>query len=136
MSLGVILGCGLAEFRDGDGKRHEGTERLYRILVSEAAYLIWKIRNERVINRDGAPATEQEIINKWHYHINHRLQVDKILANRPPEGKKSALAPKKVLETWSGILAEEGTMPENWLREPRVLVGGRETQTRPDSGIG
>ncbi|KAJ7876991.1 hypothetical protein B0H13DRAFT_1893459 [Mycena leptocephala] len=39
-SLGVILGCGLAEFRDGDGKRHEGTERLYRILVSEAAYLI------------------------------------------------------------------------------------------------
>ncbi|KAJ7835418.1 hypothetical protein B0H13DRAFT_1652638, partial [Mycena leptocephala] len=135
-SLGVILGCGLAEFRDGDGKRHEGTERLYRILVSEAAYLIWKIRNERVINRDGAPATEQEIINKWHYHINHRLQVDKILANRPPEGKKSALAPKKVLETWSGILAEEGTMPENWLREPRVLVGGRATQTRPDSGIG
>ncbi|KAJ7844549.1 hypothetical protein B0H13DRAFT_2286348 [Mycena leptocephala] len=135
-SLGVILGCGLAEFRNGDGKRHEGTERLYRILVSEAAYLIWKIRNERVINRDGAPATEQEIINKWHYHINHRLQVDKILANRPPEGKKSALAPKKVLETWSGILAEEGMMPENWLREPRVLVGGRATQTRPDSGIG
>ncbi|KAJ7909726.1 hypothetical protein B0H13DRAFT_1877425 [Mycena leptocephala] len=131
---GMILGCGLAEFRDGDGKRHEGTERLYQIL--EAAYLIWKIRNERVINRDGAPATDQEIINKWHYHINHRLQVDKILANCPPEEKKSALAPKKVLETWSGILAEEGTMPENWLREPRVLVGGRAMQTRPDSGIG
>ena len=111
-------------------------ERLYWILISEAAYLIWKIRNEHVINRDGAPATEQEIINRWNYHINHRLQVDKTLANRPPEGKKSALAPKKVLETWSGILAEEGTMPENWLREPRVLVGGRAMQTRPDSGIG
>ncbi|KAJ7824831.1 hypothetical protein B0H13DRAFT_1658299 [Mycena leptocephala] len=135
-TLGVILGCGLAELRNDDGKRDEGAERLYRILVSEAAYLIWKIRNERVINRDGAPATEQEILNKWNYHINHRLQVDIILANRPPEGKKSALAPKVVLETWSGTLDKEGTMPENWLREPRVLVGGRATQTRPDSGIG
>ncbi|KAJ7842588.1 hypothetical protein B0H13DRAFT_2239369 [Mycena leptocephala] len=126
-SLGVILGCGLAEFRD---------KRLYRIMISEAAYLIWKIRNERVINRDRTPATEQEIINKWNYHINHRLQVDIILANRPPEGKRSTLVPKKVLETWSGTLDREGAMPENWLREPRVLVGGRATQTQPDSGIG
>ncbi|KAJ7840874.1 hypothetical protein B0H13DRAFT_1649404 [Mycena leptocephala] len=104
--------------------------------VSEAAYLIWKIRNEHVINRDAAPATEQEIINRWNYHINHRLQVDIVLANRPAEGKRSALAPRKVLETWSGLLDQEDMMPENWLREPRVLVGGRATQTRPDSGIG
>ncbi|KAJ7827562.1 hypothetical protein B0H13DRAFT_1656855, partial [Mycena leptocephala] len=124
------------EFRDSDGRRNEGTERLYRILISEAAYLIWKIRNEHVINWDGTPATEQEIINKWNYHINHRLQADVILANWPPEGKRSVLAPKKVLETWSVTLDREGMMPENWLREPRVLVGGRATQTQPDSGIG
>jgi ribonuclease HI len=49
-TLGLILGCGLAEFRATDGKRDEGAERLYRILMSEAAYLIWRIRNECVID--------------------------------------------------------------------------------------
>jgi ribonuclease HI len=113
----MILGCGLADFRDDNGKRDEGAERLYRILVSEAAYLIWKIRNEHIINQDGDPATEQERINKWNYHINHRLQVDVTLANCPLEGKKPVLAHK------SGTLDREGMMPDNWLREPRVLVG-------------
>ncbi|KAJ7896843.1 hypothetical protein B0H13DRAFT_1504969, partial [Mycena leptocephala] len=105
------------------GKRDNGAERLYRILMSEAAYLIWKIRNEHVINQDGEPATEQEIVNKWHYHINYRLKVDTTLAICPSKGKKPTLAPKKVLETWSGILDNEGAMPDNWLRDPRVLVG-------------
>ncbi|KAJ7835765.1 hypothetical protein B0H13DRAFT_2240059 [Mycena leptocephala] len=122
LSLGIILGSGLAEFRTGDGKRDEGAERLFRILMSEAAYLIWRIRNERVIDRDGKPATEQEIINRWYYQINYRLKVDVTLAIRPPEGKKPALAPKRVLETWSGTLDNEGAMPANWLRDPRVLT--------------
>ncbi|KAJ6528047.1 hypothetical protein B0H19DRAFT_1334165, partial [Mycena capillaripes] len=135
-SLGVILGSGLAEFRNGDGKRDEGAERLYRILMSEAAYLIWRLRNERVIQRDGEPATEQEIVNRLNYQVNYRLQVDTTMANRPSEGKKPALAPKRVLETWSGILDNESGMPANWLREPRVLVGGRATQIQPNNGIG
>ncbi|KAJ7929772.1 hypothetical protein B0H13DRAFT_1549275, partial [Mycena leptocephala] len=83
----------------------------------------WRLRNERVIDRDGEPASEQEIINRWNYHINYRLQVDITLANRRPDGKKPALAPKKILDTWSGTLDDEGKMPANWLREPRVLVG-------------
>ncbi|KAJ6453427.1 hypothetical protein C8R47DRAFT_929604, partial [Mycena vitilis] len=49
VSLGTILGCGLAEFRDEEGKVKRGTQRLYRILMSESAYLIWKLRNDRVI---------------------------------------------------------------------------------------
>jgi ribonuclease HI len=137
LSLGGILGSGLAEFRTEDGKKDEGAERLYRILMSEAAYLIWRLRNERVIDRDGEPASEQEIINRWNYHINYRLQVDITLANRRPDGKKPALAPKKILDTWSGTLDDEGKMPANWLREPRVLVGSRATHsTRPNNGIG
>ncbi|KAJ7222341.1 hypothetical protein GGX14DRAFT_352764, partial [Mycena pura] len=50
VSLGTILGCGLAEFRDGSGKLDQGTRRLYRILMSESAYLIWRLRNEHVID--------------------------------------------------------------------------------------
>ncbi|KAJ7853205.1 hypothetical protein B0H13DRAFT_1643113, partial [Mycena leptocephala] len=71
--LGSILGCGLAEVRDEKGKINRGTQRLYRVLMSESAYLIWKLRNDRVISREGEPATEDEIINKWKFAINQRL---------------------------------------------------------------
>ncbi|KAJ6611807.1 hypothetical protein B0H10DRAFT_1653032, partial [Mycena sp. CBHHK59/15] len=122
VSLGTDLGCGLAEFRDG-GKIARGAQRLYRILMSESAYLIWRLRNDRVVARDGEPATEDEIINKWKFAVNQRLQMDKLLANRPRKGKRPALAPKLVLETWSNTLDNERSLPTDWLREPRVLVG-------------
>ncbi|KAJ7921989.1 hypothetical protein B0H13DRAFT_1604036 [Mycena leptocephala] len=102
-----------------------GTQRLYRILMSESAYLIWKLRNDRVISRDGEPTTEDEITNKWKFAMNQRLQVDRTLANRPIKGKCPALAPRLVLETWSDTLDEESSLLANWLQEPRVLVGSR-----------
>jgi ribonuclease HI len=140
LSLGVILGCGLAEFRDDRGKIKEGTQRLYRIIMSESAYLIWRLRNERRISRNGMPASEEEIMNKWKYTINQRLQVDITLANRPRKGKHPALASQLVLTTWSGTLDNEQNLPANWLREPRVLVGSRAfLQTHPrrrSRGIG
>ncbi|KAJ7780648.1 hypothetical protein DFH07DRAFT_765167 [Mycena maculata] len=52
VSFGTILGCGLAEFCDENGKAKRGTQRLYQILISESAYLIWKLCNDRVISRD------------------------------------------------------------------------------------
>ncbi|KAJ6628310.1 hypothetical protein B0H10DRAFT_1778274 [Mycena sp. CBHHK59/15] len=125
LSLGAILGCGLAEFHNERGKIEQGTQRLYRILISESAFVIWKLRNDRRISRNGMPASEEEINNKWKYAINQRQQVDITLANRPPRGKHPALAPQLVLSTWSGILDNERNLPANWLREPRVLVGSR-----------
>jgi hypothetical protein len=47
------------------------------------------------------------------------------LANRPRKGKRPALAPKLVLETWSNTLDNERSLPADWLWEPRVLVGNR-----------
>ncbi|KAJ7754195.1 hypothetical protein DFH07DRAFT_743908 [Mycena maculata] len=70
LSLGIILGCRLAEFRDENGKLKRGSQRLYQILISEPAYLNWKLQNDRVISRDGTPASEEEIMNKWKY-IHH-----------------------------------------------------------------
>ncbi|KAJ7778039.1 hypothetical protein DFH07DRAFT_730956 [Mycena maculata] len=126
LNWGLILGCcGLAEFRDEKGKTKEGSRRLYRIIVSESAYTIWKLRNDRRISRGGAPASDEEIMNKWKYTINQRLQVDITLANRPLKGKRPALAPQLVITTWSGTLDNERNLPANWLREPRVLVGNR-----------
>ena len=34
-----------------------------------------------------------------------------------------ALAQHMVLHTWSGILLDEATLPDNWIGHPRVLVG-------------
>jgi hypothetical protein len=51
-TTGNVLGCGLAAFKSGD-KQDKGKGRLYRILVSETAYLIWKLRNERTIQDEG-----------------------------------------------------------------------------------
>ncbi|KAJ7220149.1 hypothetical protein GGX14DRAFT_355177 [Mycena pura] len=129
VSLGTILGCGLAEFRDTRGKIDLGARRLYRILMSESAYLIfpiiWRLRNECVIGRSGEPASNEEIENKFKFVMNQRLQMDKVLANRPRRGKRPALPQKMVLATWSGILDNELSLPKDWLREPRVLVGNR-----------
>ena len=50
-NLGDILGCGLANFQT-IGKPDTGKNRLYRIIVSETAFLIWKLRNERRIRDD------------------------------------------------------------------------------------
>ncbi|KAJ7935752.1 hypothetical protein B0H13DRAFT_1590100, partial [Mycena leptocephala] len=141
VSLGSILGCGLAEFRDEKGELRRGAQWLFRILISESAYLIWKLRNNRVISRDGEPATEDKIVNKWKFTINQTLQVDHTLAQRAINGKRPVLAPKLVLETWSNTLDEESSLPADWLQEPRVLVGKRafpRTQTRRQEvrGIG
>ncbi|KAJ7185383.1 hypothetical protein C8R46DRAFT_820360, partial [Mycena filopes] len=46
LSLGTILGCGLASFTDENGRPLPGATRLYHILISESLFLIWKIRND------------------------------------------------------------------------------------------
>ncbi|KAJ7781921.1 hypothetical protein DFH07DRAFT_728803 [Mycena maculata] len=131
-SLGTILGCGLAEFQDEKGKIKQGTQRLYRILMSESAYLIWKLRNEWRITQNGTPASEQEILNRWKSTINQRPQVDLVLANRPRKGKHPALTPQLVINTWSGTLDNELNLPADWTWEHRVLVGNHAlTQAHP-----
>lgn len=42
----TIMGCTLAEFKDGEGKPIPSASRLYHILVMESSWLIWKLRNE------------------------------------------------------------------------------------------
>ena len=120
--LGDILGCGLANFQSG-GKRDKGKNRLYRILVSETAYLIWKTRNERRI-RDGdnanTPATET--VKRWRNTINKRLTIDRFLTDKKRFGKRS-LSEKLIRATWSHCLNNEEALPLNWPSMKGVLVG-------------
>jgi ribonuclease HI len=45
-------------------RQDAGTTRLFRLLVSESAHLIWRIRCERVIQGKGA-VSQREIYNRW-----------------------------------------------------------------------
>ncbi|KAJ7867254.1 hypothetical protein B0H14DRAFT_2159005, partial [Mycena olivaceomarginata] len=65
ISLESILGCGLVDLKDECGKKKRGSEQMYRILISESAYTIWMLINDRVISRAGSPINEAEITNKW-----------------------------------------------------------------------
>ncbi|KAJ7915040.1 hypothetical protein B0H13DRAFT_1872408 [Mycena leptocephala] len=81
LSMGSILGCGMAIFEDEKKRHHAAKARLYRILITESMYLIWKLRCECVIGRNGEPPTANEIHNRWVHTINERLEIDRNLTN-------------------------------------------------------
>ncbi|KAJ6483345.1 hypothetical protein C8R45DRAFT_813158 [Mycena sanguinolenta] len=141
VSLDAILGCGLPNFDGGSPKEKRGTQRMYRILMSETAYTIWLIRNDRVITRAGEPLSERAVMNKWTYAMNQRLQQDVLLAKRRAGRNRPRLPINLVTDTWAGVLDDEDKLPTNWLKEARVLVGRRaftsdQLRLRDGAGVG
>ncbi|KAK7028713.1 hypothetical protein R3P38DRAFT_3394715 [Favolaschia claudopus] len=132
LTLGLLLGCALPKFKSSNGKLVTGKNRFFTILISTSMYLICCLRNERIFERD-TPATNLEIHNRWISVMNAALKRDQILSNRFKFGN---LARKEhvVLETWSGVLLNEDSLPDNWINERGVLVGIRPA-TRND-GVG
>lgn len=122
-SMGGILGCCLAAFEAESKSRPSGVNRLYRILITECVYLIWKLRCERVIARDGAPHSLSEIHNRWVHMLNERIEVDRFMACDTSQQKHKTVLPALVIRTWSRTLLSEDKLPRDWLREPEVLVG-------------
>ncbi|KAJ7101781.1 hypothetical protein C8R44DRAFT_641334 [Mycena epipterygia] len=98
-----------------------GETRLYKIIITESAHLIWRIRNERVIQQNG-PAPLAKIQNRWLKTINNRLAVDCAMTNDLKYGKK-ALKESLVKMTWKKTLKDERTLGRNWPRTVGVLVG-------------
>ncbi|KAJ7164576.1 hypothetical protein C8R43DRAFT_1086077 [Mycena crocata] len=113
--VGQIMACGAI------AKGTPSTTQLFRILVSESAFLVWKLRNERVI-QEKDPASLREIHNRWLKTINNRLQLDCVMTNVRKYGKKS-LKKKVGEDTWKKTLKNEDRLPKNWTWETGVLVG-------------
>lgn len=120
-SFNEVMSCGLYTSRNQDGKIQRGETRLYQIIVSESAHLIWKLRNDRVINEKN-PASQQEIRNRWVHAMNTRLAMDCLTSNREKYGTK-ALKKPLILSTWHKVLLNEDMLPKDWTRETGVLVG-------------
>ncbi|KAG2738218.1 hypothetical protein P692DRAFT_20759351 [Suillus brevipes Sb2] len=125
IKYGTILGSNLVKFKDEEGKNLPGKNRLFNIIVTESAHLLWKLRCERTIKFDNDAEkyhSEREIYNRWLSTMNRRLKLDRILTDKNKFGRK-AIDEKLVLRTWSGTLDNEENLPDNWCRQSGVLVG-------------
>jgi hypothetical protein len=80
--------------------------------------------------------TLSNIHNHWVKVVNMALNRDRLLTSKIKFG---ALAFKKqlVLNTWSGLLLDEDSLPEDWTNEEGVLVGIQPLTDKTDkTGIG
>ncbi|KAH9841157.1 ribonuclease H-like protein, partial [Rhodofomes roseus] len=110
--------------RQDNSKTKNYLARLWAILIPEAAFLIWKLRCERVIGHaDEADwkHTDQEISRHWLATVNRRLQID--LTATSKRFGHLAKDNRLVWATWTGTIGDEQGLYEDWTRVPRVLVG-------------
>jgi hypothetical protein len=134
-SIGLVIACGTPSFKDENRRRNTGLERLFTILVSEAARLIWILRCERVLGDKGAH-TDNEVHNRFVAALNARLKMDRITSDVRRWGKK-AIPPQKVIQTWCGLLENEKSLPQDWtsMRHEGVLVGIRPRREDAQEGV-
>ncbi|KAH9913119.1 uncharacterized protein B0H18DRAFT_888756, partial [Fomitopsis serialis] len=119
-----VLGAGLRTWRNAKNKRRPYAERLWRILVTESAYLIWKLRCERVIGHgedENWTHPARAIRARWVHAINERLRLDIAMTHR--RFGRMALSTDLVLGTWNGTLRDESAFPDDWTQCNWVLVG-------------
>ncbi|KAH9836135.1 uncharacterized protein C8Q71DRAFT_68123 [Rhodofomes roseus] len=115
--------------------RRHYAERLWRIIISESAFLIWKLRCERVIGHseeEGWKHSKTAIRGRWTHMINDRLHKEMDMTHRR-FGRK-ALKRETVLGTWNGTLSDELALPEDWTACRGVLVGINTARTERDAG--
>ena len=121
MSLTVILRAGIWKWKQTPSPGSTaGPARLWRILISESAYLIWKLRCTRVIQNEGVEFTEAEVVNKWFAALDQRLDLDRRSAARCLGA--GALDPDRVAAVWAPIL-DATSLPPEWVLDSGVLVG-------------
>ncbi|KIJ46208.1 hypothetical protein M422DRAFT_165400, partial [Sphaerobolus stellatus SS14] len=109
LSLGIVLGCGLANYHTDTNLPDTGLNRLFLVLVSEAAYLIWKIRCEWKIKHEGRldkRPSAPEVASKWRFTISKRIQFE-IIASDTGRFKHKAIPVKLVEQTWGKLLRTE-----------------------------
>ncbi|KAJ7106422.1 hypothetical protein C8R43DRAFT_906232 [Mycena crocata] len=136
LNWGLILGCNLVKLESSTKVAKPEMNRLFAVLVSTAWHLIWNIRNDRVLKNPDKKITEVEIHNKWLKSVNDTLKRDRILTNK---FKFGTLAFNKdlVLKTWSGLLQDEDSLPDDWTYIEGVLVGIQPKKVqRNNNGIG
>ncbi|KAI0743032.1 hypothetical protein C8Q80DRAFT_1221324 [Daedaleopsis nitida] len=120
---GNTLGAGCAAFRAENGKSDSATEALWMTLVSESMYLIWKMRCERVIQRDGDEFSIREVENRWYATIDQRLALDRKMAELAVRKRSKRMS--RVEQIWEPVLMDLDNIPTGVAVTLGVLVGIR-----------
>ncbi|KAJ7215733.1 hypothetical protein C8J57DRAFT_1600183, partial [Mycena rebaudengoi] len=123
LSWGLILGSNLVRFTSQKGTIQPAKGRLFAILVSVAWDLIWNLRVSRVIKNPDRVLTQMQVHNQWVTAINAALRRDRLLTDKIKFGPL-ALKKQLILNTWSDLLMDEDSLPDDWTSEG-VLVGMR-----------
>lgn len=124
ITLGTIIGCGTLQIRTQKENRREnrntnvakdrpdaGATRLIKILISEAAYLIWITRCERAIR--GNEHTERETRAAWRKTLNRRISEDTTTASRV---RRTSDYINLIKSTWEKSLEKfYSSIPNNWI---------------------
>ncbi|KAH9922128.1 uncharacterized protein B0H18DRAFT_1121140 [Fomitopsis serialis] len=124
LSATDILTLGLTTWVDQKGRVRQGATRLWRVLISEAVHLIWKLRCDRVIGHAEDEQWEHRetlVWNKLQFTLNSRLALDVEAVKRKYGG--SALKRDLVLATWNKVLRDEPALPMDWTAYTGFLVG-------------
>ncbi|KAL1738377.1 hypothetical protein HDZ31DRAFT_14167, partial [Schizophyllum fasciatum] len=125
-NLGTVIGAAcviIPDEKGEDGARKHGLERLWTIIISESAHLIWRMRCERVIQNEGRRFSKLEVRNRWRSVINHRFDLDRRMTSSR-FGKK-AIRATIVDSTWESVINDYENLPPNWIGNCGVLVGIR-----------
>jgi ribonuclease HI len=122
-----ILACGFVDVKDKNGKRRDGANRLFQILVTKAAFLIWKLCCKRVLDHEEGepekPVTAAEATNSLAYILNTCLMSDRLMTNAH-KYKSKTIPTTLVYRTWNSVLRDEENLPPDWIwSQSRVLVG-------------
>ncbi|KAI9070087.1 RnaseH-domain-containing protein [Trametes sanguinea] len=124
-SFGLYLGAAAAVHEGRDGTVVPGATRLLRLVLTEAAYLVWRLRCTRVIEWSEEPGRSHAVSavdNMWYARLNQRLRTDQ-LAALAPYSKSTRVTEHLVLQTWGGTIHGERDLGEHWVERPGVLVG-------------
>ncbi|KIJ35263.1 hypothetical protein M422DRAFT_34678 [Sphaerobolus stellatus SS14] len=108
-NLGTVLGSGLGTYMTEEGRPESAERRLFMILMTESAYLIWKIRCEWRIQHEGRAdkkITDHEVRNRWIKQMSTKIYMH-ILCTDQQRYRREATALHLVQKTWDTLLKTE-----------------------------
>ncbi|KAI9062428.1 hypothetical protein FKP32DRAFT_1724414, partial [Trametes sanguinea] len=118
ISYGLIMGSHALKVVTENGRVRSGATRLSAIVLTEAAYLIWVMRCERVIDWQEQPGKQHnayEAANRLIAIINKRWLLDRALTKTRLAGSKT-ITKQTLIQTWSGLLVNEPIDEDDWVR--------------------
>ncbi|KAI0721266.1 hypothetical protein C8T65DRAFT_566487 [Cerioporus squamosus] len=122
--FGHMLAAGSLKVVAADGAERPADTRLLRTVLTELVYLIWVMRCEWVIGRDGSmdrTFSAKEASERWLWRLNRRLKLDVARTKFPKH--RGMISKLVVVGTWRGLLLNEHNLPDDWTSMSGVLVG-------------